>query len=500
MSGYLLGLDNGSTVIKAGIFDLDGSEIAVARANVDMLSPHVGHYQRNLEDVRVGNLEVIRDVIAKAGISASDILGVAITGHGNGAYFVDSDGNPTIDGISSADSRASDIVQKWYNDGTAKKVLPYTLQSLWAGQPPAIIAWLKENKPEVLEATRWFMSAKDYIRYLLTGEIYIERTDVSGMSLYNVVEDRYDDRVFAILGLSEYKHIFPEVRDSCDICGRITPDIAAITGLVEGTPVAGGIFDIQAATLATGIVEATEKPKLNIIVGTWSINQYLTETPKEDEQLFMTSLCAKKGNWLITEGSATSASNLEWFVATFLQLEKEVVQQEGGTVYDICNSAVAKTSAEDTNIIFLPFLYGSNTDSSISGTFLNLRMRHERDHVIRAIYEGIVFSHKYHIDKLFEEYPEGLEVVLAGGGANSRQWVQMFADVLQVPVETTKSCELGALGAAMVAGVAVGAFDDLTDAAGRMVHVKERFEPDVGLKNIYEQKYLKYLNYIEKLS
>ncbi len=500
MSGYLLGLDNGSTVIKAGIFDLDGSEIAVARANVDVLSPHVGHYQRNLDDLRESNIQVIKDVITKAGISGSDILGVAITGHGNGAYLVDSNGRPTIDGISSADSRANDIVQEWYNNGTAKKILPYTLQSLWAGQPPAIITWLKKNEPDVLKETRWFMSAKDYIRYLLTGEIYIERTDISGMSLYNVVEDRYDDRIFSMLGLSEYKHIFPEVKDSCDICGRIVPDIAAATGLVEGTPVAGGIFDIQAAILATGIVEATEKPKLNIIVGTWSINQYLTETPKEDEHLFMTSLCAKKGNWLTTEGSATSASNLEWFVSTFLQLEKEVLKQEGNSVYEICNSAISNTSAEDTDIIFLPFLYGSNTDSSINGTFLNLRMRHKRDHVIRAVYEGIVFSHKYHIDKLFEEYPDGLEVVLAGGGANSRQWVQMFADILQVPVETTEGCELGALGAAMVAGVSVGAFDDIADAADRMVHVKERFEPNIGLKDVYAQKYLKYLNYIEKLS
>ena len=160
MSGYLLGLDNGSTVIKAGIFDLDGSEIAVSRVNVDVLSPYVGHYQRNLDDIRISNLQVIKDVITKAGISGSDILGVAITGHGNGAYLVDSNGRPTIDGISSADSRASDIVQKWYSDGTAKKILPYTLQSLWAGQSPAIITWLKENEPKVLEETRWFMLAK----------------------------------------------------------------------------------------------------------------------------------------------------------------------------------------------------------------------------------------------------------------------------------------------------------------------------------------------------
>ena len=232
---------------------------------------------------------------------------------------------------------------------------------------------------------------RDYIRYILTSEIYIERTDISGTCLYNVVEDRYDDRIFAILGLSEYKHIFPEVKDSCEISGRITSDIAVATGLVEGTPVAGGIIDIQAATLATGIVEATEKLKLNIIVGTWSINQYMTKTPKEDENLFMTTLCPKNGNWLITEGSATSASNLEWFVATFLQLEKKVLKQEGTSVYEICNSAIANTSPEDTDIVFLPFLYGSNTASTINGTLLNLRMSNERDHVIRAIYEGYCF-------------------------------------------------------------------------------------------------------------
>ena len=500
MSEYLLGLDNGSTVIKAAIFDLAGNEIAVARVNVEMLSPEPGHYQRNLDDVKVGNLEVIKDVILNAGIDGSEILGVAIAGHGNGAYLIDSNGNPTFDGVSSADSRAVEIVKKWYEDGTAKAILPYTLQRLWAGQPPAIIAWLRENKPEVLEKTKWVLLAKDYIRFLLTGEIYLERTDVSGTSIYSVLEDCYNEQIFNVLGLSKYRKLFPEVKDSCESCGKITAEIANLTGLKEGTPVAGGLFDIHSAAIATGIVEATAKPKLSVIVGTWSINQYVTKSHTVGDNFFMTSLFAKPDHWLVTEASATSASNLEWFVKTFLELEKVISNYKGKSVYDICNSEVKSTSPYDTDIVFLPFLFGSNINDEMNGTFLNLRMRHKRAHVIRAIYEGIIFSHKYHIDKLFDQYPEGLEIVLAGGGANSREWVQMFADIIQVPIETTNGHELGALGAAMVAGVNVKVFKDLNQAAEKMVHVKERFKPNFEFCEIYKQKYRRYLGYIEKLS
>ncbi len=500
MTKYLLGLDNGSTVIKAALFDLAGNEVAVARVNVDMLSARPGHYQRNLEAVKAGNFTVIQEVLTTAGISGESVLGVAITGHGNGAYLVDADGKPAYDGVSSADSRAKDIVSRWYADGTAKKILPYTLQSLWPGQPPAIIAWFKEYEPEVLRRAAKVILAKDYVRYLLTGEIFTERTDISGTSLYNVLTEEYDPRILEALDISEYRYLLPEVKKSAEICGKITQEVAEHTGLQAGTPVAGGLFDIQAATIATGIVEASAKLKLNIVVGTWSINQYLTKSPTEDENLFMTSLSTQPGNWLITEGSATSASNLEWFASTFLELERLIAKYEGKSVYDICNRAVAETTPEDTDIIFLPFLFGSNTGSEINGSLLNLRMRHKRAHIIRAIYEGIVFSHRYHIEKLFGVIPAELEVVLAGGGANSREWVQMFADILQVPVTTTKGAELGALGAAMVAGVAVGEFSGIQEAAAAMVHLKERFEPDSTLRGVYDRKYKEYLRCIECLA
>ncbi len=500
MSKYLLGLDNGGTVIKAAVFDLDGNEIAVARGSVEMLSPERGHYQRNLQEVKDGNLKVIRDAIVKAGIQGSEIQAVAITGHGNGAYLIDKDGAPVFDGILSADSRAAEIVQKWNEDGAAQGIIPYTMQTLWPGQPPAIISWFKQNRPEVLQKARWVLQAKDYVRYLLTGEIYAERTDISGTSMYNVAGDCYDERIFSILGISEYYYLLPEVRNSSDICGYITPDIAEATGLNAGTPVAGGLFDIHAAAVATGIVEATEVPRLSVIVGTWSINQYLTREPDIGVTPFMTSISSSPGNWLIMEGSATSASNLEWFICNFLQLEKKEVCKNGKSIYDFCNAELHKTTAEDTDIIFLPFLFGSNIDSPIYGSLLNMRMRHKREHVIRAIYEGIVFSHRYHIDKLFSEYPQGMEIVLAGGGANSPEWAQMFADALQIPVVTTEVDELGALGSAMVAGVGVGLFSGLKDAADKMVHIKDRFEPNSELGQVYERKYQDYLSFVEKLA
>jgi L-xylulokinase len=169
-NAYLLGIDNGGTVTKAALYDTAGKEISVASARTEMLFPRPGHAEKNSEDLWAANVRVISSVIMKAGIAAADIAALAVTGHGNGMYLVDAEGNPAHDGINSADTRAMGYVTRWYGDGTFDKVLPHTCQSIWPAQPAALLAWFRDNEPGTLERTRWVLMCKDYIRYRLTGD------------------------------------------------------------------------------------------------------------------------------------------------------------------------------------------------------------------------------------------------------------------------------------------------------------------------------------------
>ncbi len=493
---YLMGIDNGGTVTKAALYDTAGTEIAVSSVKTEMLFPHPGHTEKNSNDLWAANARVIAEVMRKAQVAPAEIAGLAVTGHGNGLYLVGPDGKPAHDGINSADSRASDYVARWYQDGTYEKVLPRTCQSIWAAQPAALLAWFKDHEPEVLERTRWIFMCKDYIRYRLTGEACAEVTDYSGLNLMNVRDLCYDLDVLSAFGIADIRDKLPPVRSSGEICGRVSRSAAAETGLLEGTPVAGGLFDISACAIGSGI---TDPDRICLIAGSWSINEYISPAPVQDRDLFMTSVYCIPGYWLITEASATSASNLEWVVSELMPGECREAQAKGGSVFDTVNAMVGGIAPADSDVLFLPFLFGSSAGPKASAGFLGLHGWHGRAHMLRAVYEGVVFSHKTHVDRLLRHRGQPQAARIAGGAARSELWVKMFADVLQLPIELTSCEELGAMGAAICAGVGVGVFGSFEEAVARMVRVSRTVEPNRENRQVYCDKYGRYTRHIDAL-
>jgi L-xylulokinase len=367
---------------------------------------------------------------------------------------------------------------------------------VWAAQPAALFLWLRDNEPQIIDKTRWILMCKDYIRSRLCGQINAELTDMSGASLMNVVTGEYDDEVLKLFGILEMKELLPPIIKTADIAGAVTADAAAVTGLKEGTPVAGGMFDIDACGLASGIIDERQ---MSLVAGTWGNNQYIAKEPLIDKNLFMTSCYSMPGWYLMLEGSPTSASNLEWFVTEFLSAEKTIAEKDGKSVYELCNEMVASVSTEETTITFLPFLYGSNIGAGAKSCFVGLEGFHTRAHVVRAIYEGIVFGHNTHLQRLlnFRDRPEVIR--FTGGAARSKVWVQLFADCFQIPVEIPAGTELGALGAAIAAGVAVGCYSSYEEAVGAMTSIARRQEPDPAQKEIFAEKYERYKKVIAAL-
>ena len=497
MAKYLLGIDNGGTMSKAALFTIEGKEIATAGRKVNLIEPKPGFNERDMEQTWAGTAQAIEEVLAKSGIDPGEIAGIACTGHGNGIYLVDEQGNPVRNAVNSTDSRAQSYVDKWLADGVDEKVLPKTTQCLWPAQPNALLSWFRDNEPETIGRTRWVLMCKDYIRYKLCGQINAELTDMSGTSLMNVVTGRYDDEVLKLFGILGMKELLPPVIKTADIAGTVTAKAATRTGLKEGTPVAGGMFDIDACGLASGIIDERQ---MSLVAGTWGNNQYIAKEPLIDKDLFMTSCYSMPGWYLMLEGSPTSASNLEWFVTEFLAAEKTAAEKDGKSVYELCNEMVASVSPEETNITFLPFLYGSNVGAGAKSCFVGLEGFHSRAHIVRAIYEGIVFGHNTHLQRLLNFREPPAVIRFTGGAARSKVWVQMFADCFQIPVEIPAGTELGALGAAIAASVACGCYSTYPEAVQAMTSIARRQDPDPDQKDIYAEKYDRYKKIIASLS
>lgn len=486
---YLLGLDNGGTVTKAALYGTDGTQIAVASMQVKPIMERVGFVERDMDALWEANVQAIRSVLEQSSVNPSDILGVAATGHGCGAYFVDAQGRPVGNGIISTDTRAKEYVEHWNADGTYDALLPRTMQIIWAGQTLPIVAWHKDHKPQTLAKAEWVLSCKDYIRFCLTGEAYTELTDVSVANGINLNTIAYDDAIFEAFGIGAYRRLFAPLRKCTDVCGRVSARAARETGLAEGTPVAGGLCDVAACCIGTGV---TSPDKMCMVAGTWSINEFLSRKPIASKQLFQNALYCMDDYWMILENSMTSASNLEWFVKNLMTQEKQQAEESGGSVFQTADHMVASIATEDCPIVFLPFLYGTNVNADAKACFLGISGLHTKAHMLRAVYEGVAFSHRTHMENLlrFRDRPSGIRI--SGGAARSRIWVQIFADAFQIPIEVSAAAELGTMGAAMCAGIASGVYEDFLQAVGVFSRIEYICMPNSEAAQVYEDKFTLY--------
>ena len=359
-------------------------------------------------------------------------------------------------------------------------------------------AWLAHTEePEALEKSQWIFACKDYVRFRLTGEAYAERTDYSGCNLVNLHTGEYDPELLKLFGLSECMDKLPPLRYSTDICGHVTEEAAKKSGLKAGTPVAGGAFDIDACAVAVGV---TDEEHLCMIAGTWSINEYIGKAPVTDGSVLMNSFFCLPGYYLIEECSPTSAGNNEWFMKNLLPELREECKKNGTNIYEQMNQWVEEISPEEFCPVYLPFLMASNVHPNACGSFVGISNFHTRKHLLRSVYEGVTFCHRYHLEKLLstrKEPPKSIR--LAGGAARSSMWTQMFADVMKLPVESVQVNETGAFGCALIGAAACGDYKDVGEAADKMCRISEPVLPDPARSAVYDEKYRLYCKTIEAL-
>ena len=480
---YLLGIDNGGTVSKAALFDFDGRQTFKKSVRIPMFTPRQGFTQRRMENIRDKNYELIRAVTEECD---GEIVAVGFSGHGKGLYLLGDNGEFIYDGIGSTDSRALSYELMWKKDGTAERVYEKTAQKIMACQPVALLRWFKDNEREVYDRIRYVFSVKDFVRWTLCGEIFAEYTDVSGTNLLNLKTRSYDDGLLYEFGIEEMSGCLPEIRSSGQICGYVTKEASRLTGLREGTPVAGGMFDIDACALAMGSIRPGD---MCVIAGTWAINEYVSDRICDDHTVSMNSVFCDPRYYLAEESSAASCGNLEWVKAL-----------TGIDSYAELDRLAEGVDPAKHSVLYTPFLYASNENPLAKASFIGLSGNHTSADVIRAVYEGVAFSHRTHVNALLKsrrDVPEKLR--LAGGVVNSPVWTRIFTDVLNIPAEIIENDELGAKGAAMSAGIAAGVYKDCEDAANKCVSVSSIVAPDPEGVRIYGKKYEKYRAAVDAL-
>jgi len=487
-SGYILGLDAGNTVIKAVLFNLQGNPVAMQALDGHSATPQPGHVERDLSELWANARQVIAGCIAKAGITPDQIIGVGCAGHGNGLYLLDKAGAPLI-GIQSLDTRAADLAEE-LSKARGDALHTLCLQKPWPSQTPVLLAWIKRHRPEIYGQTGTVMLCKDFITCKLTGERVSDISDMSGCGLTRMPDCTYDDALLSLYGLDDARAMLPRLIDPAEQAGAVTADAAAATGLAEGTPVIAGYFDVVSSAMGSGVVRAGEA---SIIAGTWSINQVFSDAPAVNDGLFMVSGFGPC-RFVNIEASATSAANLEWYVREFV---------ERGAHHDdpfgYCNAKVAEITPAADDPFFHPFLYGSGQGASFRGGFYGVAGWHGEGHMLRALFEGVLFEHRRHIEVLTSAGVGFDSAVLSGGGSRSPVWPQMFADCLGVPIYVAEAQETGALGAAIGVSVATGIYGSYEEAIGQMTRRKSEFQPNAAMQVHYDTRYAQYLALIEAM-
>ncbi len=476
----LLGLDAGNTVIKAVLFDATGRQIAASERHGASQRPAPGHVERDMAELWGNAAAVIRDCLAAADVPQGAVAAIGCAGHGNGLYLLDRQGDPLL-GIQSLDSRAAGLAQMLRADGNGTRLHALCLQEPWPSQTPTLLAWLCRHAPEIYAAAGTAFLCKDYIAFRLTGRRTSDVSDMSGAGLVRLPAGVYDGDLLAAYGVADARPLLPDLLWPTEIAGTVDAEAAAATGLAAGTPVVAGLFDVVANALGSGVVAPGEA---SIIAGTWSINQVVASRAIVDRDIFMVSAFGD-GRLMAIESSATSAANLEWYV-------RELVARGGDhpDPFGACNRLVADVVPARDDPFFHPYLHGSRQGAEMRAGFTGIAGWHGEAHLIRALFEGVAFEHRRHVDVLRAAGLRFDSAVLSGGGAQSAVWPQMFSDVLGIPVSVPRCREAGALGAAIAAGVGVGIFPDLLAGVRRMARSASRFAPDRGMTSHYDGRYL----------
>ncbi len=490
----LLGIDLGTTGVKAALFAEDGHVLADAFFDYPLFHPHPGWAEQNPADWWQATISAIctcLDEGSKHGMQPADVRGVGLSGQMHGVVLLDADSQVLRPCIIWADQR-SDAQCRWMTEKVgASQLIEYVSNPALTGFSAPKLLWIRDNEPDIFAKAHTMLLPKDYIRYRLTDVMAMEISDAAGTCLLDVKHGAWSQEVLKAIELNP--SLLPPVVLADAVSGSITQEAASLTGLVAGTSVAGGGADNACGAVGNGVVV----PGLALVsIGTSGVVLAHADTPRVDMSgpvpRVHTFNHAVPHAWYLMGVTQGAGLSLHWVRDNIGLPERALERWTGEDAYDILTKEAASVAPGSDGLIFLPYLQGERTphlDAYARGGWIGLTARHDRRHLIRSVLEGVAFSLKDCFTILDEQGLTIEQMRATGGGAKSPLWRQIIADVLGVELVTTNATEGPAFGAALLAGVASGVYSSVQAACEKTVRVVERTQPRKEVASAYDQAY-----------
>lgn len=488
---YLIGLDVGTSGAKCIMIDETGRVVASSTQEYPLSTPRPGWAEQNPEDWWQGVVRGLRAIIQKANVNPGDIAGLSYSGQMHGLVALDENNEVIRPAILWCDQRTQKQCD-WITEraGGLKALLKLTNNRMLTGYTGGKILWLRDEEPDNFARMKMFVCPKDYIRYRMTGELMIDVSDASGTGFFDTRNRVWSDELIEIAGLD--KSIFPKAVESTVLAGRVTCDVAQLTGLPEGLPCYAGGGDAVIQAVGSGLV----KPGvLGVVIGTsgnvtMGLDHY-EDNPNGDLQMF----CGNEpGLWTDFGCTLSAGGSYRWYRDTLCEGAKAEAEASGRNVYDIMGEQAAASVPGSNGVVFTPYLAGERCpypDPNARGSFHGLSLSSTRADITRSVMEGVTYSLCQIVD-IFGSMTKNEKIYTSGGGAASALWRQMQADIFNLPVYTMSAAsEGGAYGAVLVAGVGAGIWKNLNEAV-QVIHAETECQPDEKNQPGYRKSYALY--------
>lgn len=477
----LLGIDISTTGAKALLIDAEGDVVGSATSPLALSTPRPLWSEQDPEDWWQGVARSVRKVLADTGVAATAVKAIGLTGQMHGLVLLDEAGNVLRPAILWNDQRTGaqcDEIRRRIGKG---RLIQITGNDALTGFTAPKILWVRQHEPPIYARTRHVLLPKDYIRYRLTGEFAMDRAGGAGTLLFDLKARTWSDEVLQALEIPA--PWLPSTYEGPEITGDVSEGASAATGLAAGTPVVGGGGDQAAQAVGVG---AVEPGIIALTLGTSGVVFAATESPLIEPEGRLHAFChAVPDRWHLMGVMLSAAGSLQWYRDTLAP----------GLDFDDLLSEAESAPPGGEGLLFLPYLTGERTphpDPLARGAWVGLTVRHSRAHLTRAVLEGVAYGIK---DSFSLIQQAGLgrieEVRLSGGGARSPLWRQIIADVLGQTLVTVKTTEGAAYGAALLAGVGAGLFENVPAACEQTIRVTGRTEPGEAT-TFYQERYPRY--------
>ena len=476
---YLLGIDFGTGGARAGIFDTEGTPVAFGEQEFSLQHPRPGWAEQDPGEWWSSLVVAVRSAMGESGLPAKDIAGISIDATSSTVLAIDQRDRHLRPAIMWMDVRSSDQADRiaaTHND--ALKYNGHGAVSAEWGLPKAL--WIKDNEPEVYKNAKHICDCGDWLVHRLTGEWTSSINFASSKYYYDRDAGGYPESLYEAVGAGDLLEKFPKgVLDLGAVVGGLRKEVADELGLEAGTPVAEGGVDAYVGALGLGVVEPG---KIALITGSSHVMIGQTSEPIHHPGFWGAYTDAMiPGQYTVEAGQASTGSIVAWFKNQFAGDAAAEAESRGVDTYDVLSEWAREVPVGSDGLIVLDYFQGNRspyTDPLARGMMWGLTLSHTPGHVFRAIIEGICYGTENILRTMRGQDFEPRLNVVSGGPAKSELWMQMHADVSNVPIAFTKVSEGPVLGSAILAAVGAGVYPDIRTAAEKMVHTADTIEPD----------------------